>query len=87
MAVDELSFNLCGNEIVGLIGVNGVGNTTAIHMLPGLIKPTAGSIRMFGENFAGSRIHSRESLRSRFLCMRSNLWAPNEKQNAAVYQV
>lgn len=56
VAVDDLSFDLSGNEIVGLLGANGAGKTTAIHMLLGLIKPTAGSIRMFGGDFAGNRI-------------------------------
>ena len=56
VAVDDLSFDLCGNEIVGLLGANGAGKTTAIHMLLGLIKPTAGSIRTFGEDFARNRI-------------------------------
>src|SRR4029450_10387043 len=36
-------------EVVGLIGANGAGKTTLIRMLLGLLLPTAGRIRLFGE--------------------------------------
>ena len=36
-------------EVVGLIGANGAGKTTLIRMLLGLLAPTAGRVRLFGE--------------------------------------
>ena len=57
VALDGLSLDLNRGEIVGLLGVNGAGKTTAIHILLGLIKPTAGSIQMLGRNFESNRIH------------------------------
>ena len=57
VALDGLSLDLNRGEIVGLLGVNGAGKTTAIHILLGLIKPTAGSIQMLGMNFESNRIH------------------------------
>jgi ABC-2 type transport system ATP-binding protein len=47
-AVNNISFDIKEGEILGLLGPNGAGKTTTIHMLLGLITPTAGSIHMFG---------------------------------------
>ena len=55
-AVDNMSFSLQPGEILGLLGVNGAGKTTAINMLLGLTKPTAGSIRVFGRDLEPNRI-------------------------------
>ena len=48
VAVDNISFDIHEGEILGLLGPNGAGKTTTIHMLLGLVTPTAGSIRIFG---------------------------------------
>ncbi len=37
-------------EAVGLLGPNGSGKSTAIKTLLGLLSPTSGSVRLFGEN-------------------------------------
>ncbi|MCW5823505.1 MAG: ABC transporter ATP-binding protein [Cyanobacteria bacterium TGS_CYA1] len=55
-AVKDLSFDVKKGEILGLLGANGAGKTTTIHMLLNLITPTSGSIRIFGKDFAQSRI-------------------------------
>jgi ABC-2 type transport system ATP-binding protein len=47
-AVDGISFAIPKGEIFGLLGPNGAGKTTTIRMLLTLIRPTAGSIRVFG---------------------------------------
>ena len=49
VAVSDLSLSLRTNEIVGLLGPNGAGKTTTLKMVTGLIFPTAGEIRLFGE--------------------------------------
>jgi ABC-2 type transport system ATP-binding protein len=54
-AVDDVSFSIEPGEILGLLGPNGAGKTTTIHMLLGLITPTAGSIEMFGMELAAHR--------------------------------
>jgi ABC-2 type transport system ATP-binding protein len=51
-AVDGLGFTLGPGEFVGLLGPNGAGKTTTIKMLIGLMRPTAGTIRYFGRDFA-----------------------------------
>ncbi len=54
-AVDNISFDIHEGEILGLLGPNGAGKTTTIHMLLGLITPSAGSIHMFGLDLAEHR--------------------------------
>ncbi len=47
-AVDNISFSINRGEIFGFLGPNGAGKTTTIKILLTLIKPTAGSINIFG---------------------------------------
>ena len=54
-AVEDVSFSIEPGEILGLLGPNGAGKTTTIHMLLGLITPTAGTIEMFGMELAAHR--------------------------------
>jgi len=44
-----IDFSLYSDERIGLIGPNGVGKTTFLHLLVGLLKPTAGSLWAFGK--------------------------------------
>src|SRR5690606_34845677 len=46
-AVQGVSFRVRQGEIFGFLGPNGAGKTTTIKMLTGLIRPTAGSARLF----------------------------------------
>jgi ABC-2 type transport system ATP-binding protein len=48
VAVDEISFQVRPNEIVGLLGPNGAGKTTTINMVLGILRPTSGSILIEG---------------------------------------
>lgn len=48
-AVKDFSFSVETGEIVGFVGHNGAGKTTAIKMLMGLIWPTSGEIAIFGK--------------------------------------
>ena len=54
-AVDDITFCLRRGEIVGLLGPNGAGKTTTIHMMLGLISPSAGTIRIFGKDVEKNR--------------------------------
>ena len=47
-AVDSLNLTIFKGEIYGLLGPNGSGKTTIIKMLCGLLRPTAGSAKIFG---------------------------------------
>ena len=47
-AVDDVSFSLFKNEILGLIGPNGAGKTTIIRLIGGVLKPDKGEIYISG---------------------------------------
>ncbi len=56
VAVDGLNFTVKPGEIIGLLGANGAGKTTTIHMLLGLIVPSAGTINVFGADLQTHRV-------------------------------
>jgi len=49
VAVDRFDLDVEPGEVVGLLGANGAGKTTLIKMVLGLLTPTRGTIRLFGE--------------------------------------
>ncbi len=51
-ALDGVSFNIKPGEIYGLIGPNGAGKTTTLRIICTLIKPTTGTITIFGQDVA-----------------------------------
>lgn len=59
-AVDALSFRVEKGQVLGLLGPNGAGKTTTLRMLMGLIRPSDGTIRVFGHKVnAGAPVLSR----------------------------
>ena len=48
LAVDDVSLDLSGSEILGLLGANGAGKTTLIRMVCDLIRPDGGQISVTG---------------------------------------
>ena len=55
-AVNNISFKIDENEIVGLLGPNGCGKTTTIGMILGLLKPTSGQVLINGRNIENNKI-------------------------------
>jgi len=47
-AVDDVSFTVSHGEVFGLLGSNGAGKSTIIRMLCGLMRPSAGKVRVAG---------------------------------------
>jgi len=48
-ALRDCDLELPRGGIVGLVGANGAGKSTLLHLAIGLLRPTEGSVRMFGE--------------------------------------
>ena len=55
LAVNDLSFSVEAGQVHGFLGQNGAGKSTTIRMLLTLIKPTSGSIEIFGLNLQKNR--------------------------------
>ena len=49
-AVDDLSLTVREGEMFGIVGPNGSGKTTLFRMLCGIMKPSAGTARIFGHD-------------------------------------
>ena len=47
-AVDSVDFSIEKGETVGYVGPNGSGKSTTIKMLCGILKPTAGTVKING---------------------------------------
>jgi zinc transport system ATP-binding protein len=59
LALQNATFAIERGEFVGMIGPNGAGKTTLIKLALGLLKPDAGSIRLFGKEMGHFREWSR----------------------------
>jgi ABC-type branched-subunit amino acid transport system ATPase component len=57
VAVDRLSFEVGATEILGLLGPNGSGKTTALNLLSGALSPDAGRITLDGRDVTGLPAH------------------------------
>jgi branched-chain amino acid transport system ATP-binding protein len=55
IAVNDLSFEVHDGEIVGLIGPNGSGKTTALNLITAEYPADAGAVRLAGDNLLGRR--------------------------------
>ncbi|MFD7523266.1 ABC transporter ATP-binding protein [Paenibacillus chitinolyticus] len=54
-SVNKVDLHVQEGEIYGFLGPNGAGKTTTLKMLLGLIKPTEGTINIFGESLSKHR--------------------------------
>jgi ABC-2 type transport system ATP-binding protein len=61
-AVDGINLNIPAGEIYGFLGPNGAGKTSTIMMLLGIVKPTAGEIRLFEEAYSPKRLDLRRRI-------------------------
>ncbi len=56
-AVRQASLDIAAGEIVALVGANGAGKSSIMKAVSGLVQPSAGSIRLAGEEIAGMASH------------------------------
>jgi ABC-2 type transport system ATP-binding protein len=50
VAVDRISLEVAPGDVYGFLGPNGAGKTTTMRMLVGLIRPSAGTVRLLGKD-------------------------------------
>jgi ABC-type branched-subunit amino acid transport system ATPase component len=57
--LDAVDLAINQGELVGLIGPNGAGKTTVFNLVTGIYAPSAGAIRLAGQDLAGQKMHQR----------------------------
>ena len=60
--MDDVSFHIGNNEIVGLLGHNGAGKTTIMRMLSGYLEPSSGTIDIGGLALPGNALSIQRQL-------------------------
>lgn len=58
-AVDNVSFSIASNEVVGFLGLNGAGKTTTLRILAGLLSPSTGTVRIDGVDLTAAPVSFR----------------------------
>lgn len=61
-ALDRISFSVAEGEVVGMIGLNGSGKTTAVNIVTGFVKPDSGQIWFKSEEITGLAPHRTATL-------------------------
>jgi ABC-2 type transport system ATP-binding protein len=62
IAVNDVDLHVDQGTIYGFLGPNGAGKTTVIRLLLGLIKPTAGSVKVFGQSMTANSSELRKRI-------------------------
>lgn len=61
-AVDNVSFTIASNEVVGFLGLNGAGKSTTLKVLAGLLAPSKGTVRIDGVDLTEAPVSFRARL-------------------------
>jgi ABC-2 type transport system ATP-binding protein len=64
-AVDNLNLTVQEGEVFGFLGPNGAGKTTTIKILLGILYPTSGECKLFGERFISNSAFAPETSNSK----------------------
>lgn len=57
IAVNQMQFDICEGEIVGLLGPNGSGKTTVINLISGALSPNDGKVVLDGKDITNLPAH------------------------------
>ncbi|MES2363273.1 MAG: ABC transporter ATP-binding protein [Pseudomonadota bacterium] len=60
--LQKLSIDIFPGQVVCLLGANGVGKTTTLMAITGMVEPTSGEIRFDGSDLRGIQAHQRVEL-------------------------
>ncbi len=75
-AVNKVNMHIQKGDIYGFIGKNGAGKTTTMKMILGMLRPTEGSVKLFGSEKLNANRHKIGSL----------IEAPGIYKNATAYE-
>jgi ABC-2 type transport system ATP-binding protein len=62
IAANSISFKIPKGSVFGLVGPNGAGKSTTLRLILGLLHPTAGEVKVFGETMSLSTGHLRRRI-------------------------
>ena len=62
VAIDGVSFTAEAGQVFGLLGPNGAGKSTTIGCISGLLRPTAGHVRVFGHDVVVDSVEARRQM-------------------------
>lgn len=74
-ALCDVSFSVRQGEVIAILGPNGAGKTTAISLILGLLKPTKGSVHIFGQDPRNIRVRERLGVMMQEVIMMDGLTA------------
>ena len=72
--VKDVSLVVRKGEVVGLLGPNGAGKTTSFYMIVGLVRASAGDIRIDGQSVEHMPIHRRARLGLSYLPQEASIF-------------
>lgn len=61
-AINDISFSIGNNEIVGFLGPNGAGKSTTMKIITGFIHPDSGSVQVNGVDVATNPMEAKKSI-------------------------
>ena len=61
IALDDVSFDVCRGEFIGIIGHTGSGKSTLMQHMNGLLKPTSGSVLLDGKDIWSDKETTRQA--------------------------
>jgi bacitracin transport system ATP-binding protein len=64
VAVENVGINVRKGDIYGFLGQNGAGKTTTLRMIMGLIRPTSGTVELFGKTIIPGEVNHFERIGS-----------------------
>ncbi len=62
LAVDQIDLDVPRGELFGFLGPNGAGKTTTLRMIAGILRPTAGSIHLGGDDLLAQPMAAKRRL-------------------------
>jgi ABC-type multidrug transport system ATPase subunit len=85
-AVDGLDLSVERGDVFGFLGPNGAGKSTTIRAIMGLVRPTRGSVRVFGRDVWRDRVRALRKVGALvespglhlYLTARQNMWIMSE---------